>query len=93
MPSEGEGGEEMDTVLVCPAPWERVSLRAEPINLGTSAAGVLAGAMLLAPSRFACCGVDPHASEPVHAPPPLQPPAHHTPYRRLGAYTRGLHKY
>ena len=54
-------------MVVCPAPWERVSLLAEPLNLGTSVASVLAGAMLLAPSRFACCGVDPRASEPVHA--------------------------
>ena len=87
MPSEGEGGEEMSTVLVCPAPWERVSLRAEPLNLGTSAAGVLAGAMLLAPSRFACCGVDPHAAEPVHAPTlqplPCSPPRTAHPYLRL----------
>ena len=61
-------------VVVCPAPWERVSLLAEPLNLGTSVASVLAGAVLLAPSRFVCCGVDPRASEPVHVP-TLQPHA------------------
>ena len=64
----GEAAEE--AAVVCPAQGERVSVLAEPLNLATSMASVLAGAMLLAPGRFVCCGVDPRAREPVADYPP-----------------------
>ena len=65
------GGEAAEGAAVeCPAQGERASVLAEPLNLATSMAGVLAGAMLLAPRRFVCCGVDPRAREPVADYPP-----------------------
>ena len=64
----GEAAEE--AAVACPAQGERAGVLAEPLNLATSMAGVLAGAMLLAPGRFVCCGVDPRAREPVADYPP-----------------------